>query len=194
MNDIDSHLTSQILASFRSKLLSSAGNFGLDNVPGMTGNFAGLNSAEGQIKNKWTSNSIYQESHYCPKPDSVGSGSYLSQSNSSPQLSPSSTTSSSNQNALSNEDLQTSPDSTFHTETADSPSGSYTDISYPPFPHSLSSQSNFSQSESDQAPTTKQKCPIRSSHILPPCRVCGDRASGFHYGANTCEACKVSIV
>lgn len=30
-----------------------------------------------------------------------------------------------------------------------------------------------------------------SSHTLPPCRVCGDKASGFHYGANTCEACKV---
>jgi len=25
---------------------------------------------------------------------------------------------------------------------------------------------------------------------LPPCRICGDKASGFHYGANTCEACK----
>ena len=28
--------------------------------------------------------------------------------------------------------------------------------------------------------------------ILPPCQVCGDNASGYHYGANTCEACKVS--
>lgn len=28
---------------------------------------------------------------------------------------------------------------------------------------------------------------------LPPCRVCGDKASGFHYGVNTCEACKVRI-
>ena len=27
--------------------------------------------------------------------------------------------------------------------------------------------------------------------MLPPCRVCGEKASGFHYGANTCEACKV---
>ncbi|XP_035829683.1 acetylcholinesterase-like [Aplysia californica] len=26
--------------------------------------------------------------------------------------------------------------------------------------------------------------------FLPPCRVCGDRAAGFHYGVNTCEACK----
>ena len=29
---------------------------------------------------------------------------------------------------------------------------------------------------------------------LPPCRVCGEKASGFHYGANTCEACKVMNV
>ena len=26
--------------------------------------------------------------------------------------------------------------------------------------------------------------------FLPPCRVCAQKASGFHYGANTCEACK----
>ncbi|XP_052065223.1 nuclear receptor subfamily 1 group D member 1-like isoform X2 [Mytilus californianus] len=25
---------------------------------------------------------------------------------------------------------------------------------------------------------------------LPPCRVCGEKASGLHYGANTCEPCK----
>ena len=29
--------------------------------------------------------------------------------------------------------------------------------------------------------------------MLPPCVICGDRSSGYHYGANTCEACKVSI-
>ena len=27
--------------------------------------------------------------------------------------------------------------------------------------------------------------------MLPPCTVCGEKASGFHYGANTCQACKV---
>ncbi|XP_060590429.1 vitamin D3 receptor-like isoform X2 [Ruditapes philippinarum] len=26
--------------------------------------------------------------------------------------------------------------------------------------------------------------------ILPPCVICNEKASGFHYGANTCEACK----
>lgn len=29
-----------------------------------------------------------------------------------------------------------------------------------------------------------------STPLLPPCRICGEKASGFHYGANTCEACK----
>ena len=29
--------------------------------------------------------------------------------------------------------------------------------------------------------------------MLPPCRVCSEKASGFHYGANTCEACKVGL-
>lgn len=28
--------------------------------------------------------------------------------------------------------------------------------------------------------------------ILPPCRICGAKATGYHFGAITCEACKVS--
>lgn len=37
----------------------------------------------------------------------------------------------------------------------------------------------------------KYKQVSKQTNLLPPCRVCGDKASGFHYGANTCEACKV---
>ena len=31
----------------------------------------------------------------------------------------------------------------------------------------------------------------KTTPMLPPCRVCGEKASGLHYGVNTCEACKV---
>lgn len=35
---------------------------------------------------------------------------------------------------------------------------------------------------------------VKKAKLLPPCRICGEKASGLHYGVNTCEACKVKIL
>lgn len=43
---------------------------------------------------------------------------------------------------------------------------------------------------SSDAEDSSSKVGKNAKCMLPPCRVCGDRASGFHFGANTCEACK----
>lgn len=52
-------------------------------------------------------------------------------------------------------------------------------------PQTLSTAVGDSSGGGTAGPTTS------AAPLLPPCRVCGEKASGFHYGANTCEACKV---
>ena len=29
---------------------------------------------------------------------------------------------------------------------------------------------------------------------LPPCKICGGNSTGYHFGAITCEACKVDVI
>ena len=57
---------------------------------------------------------------------------------------------------------------------------------------------NLKQNRALQKPSSKTLSKSSSSQslppMLPPCRVCGEKASGFHYGANTCEACKVCCI
>lgn len=40
---------------------------------------------------------------------------------------------------------------------------------------------------------TSSSSTSKTLQYLPPCRICGEKASGFHYGVNTCEACKVIL-
>ncbi|XP_061178252.1 nuclear receptor subfamily 1 group D member 2-like [Saccostrea echinata] len=65
------------------------------------------------------------------------------------------------------------------------PCSSSTDVVIATSPNSSSMDS--CQASPDSA---MQRSPSSSVPLLPPCRVCGERASGFHYGVNTCEACK----
>ena len=45
------------------------------------------------------------------------------------------------------------------------------------------------------APTSRKgkRKPPRNPIKLRPCKVCGAKASGIHFGAITCEACKVKM-
>ncbi|KAK6191923.1 hypothetical protein SNE40_003496 [Patella caerulea] len=44
--------------------------------------------------------------------------------------------------------------------------------------------------ESPKSTANAAKSSSSNNMCLPPCRICGEKASGFHYGVNTCEACK----
>ena len=48
------------------------------------------------------------------------------------------------------------------------------------------------KSEESKKPSANKTTQMKIKGPLPPCRVCEDDASGFHYGVYTCEGCKVS--
>ena len=50
-----------------------------------------------------------------------------------------------------------------------------------------SSPSRDTEVTSSTAPSTSG-----SKARLPPCKICKEKASGFHYGVNACQGCKVN--
>jgi hypothetical protein len=43
----------------------------------------------------------------------------------------------------------------------------------------------------DEKPEKRKRTAPTNTSLLPPCKICNEPAAGFHYGVNTCEACKV---
>jgi hypothetical protein len=45
-----------------------------------------------------------------------------------------------------------------------------------------------------KASSTNNGKPLYTTELQVLCRICGDRASGYHYGVHSCEGCKVKYL
>ncbi|KAL3842739.1 hypothetical protein ACJMK2_020727 [Sinanodonta woodiana] len=59
-----------------------------------------------------------------------------------------------------------------------------------PYQATVDSESGISSPGSKFSGESSSGSGMPRSPILPPCRICHEKASGIHYGLNTCEACK----
>jgi hypothetical protein len=68
-----------------------------------------------------------------------------------------------------------------------------------PPPSSIKTEPNLDQKQFSEANTMASLIKANGGKVPGtitvhvPCLVCGDEASGFHYGVNSCEGCKVNF-
>jgi hypothetical protein len=179
MNSLDTELTSQILSSIRNKLTSSM-------------NHSPETSKEQDVSELTLIKQEIQEDFVNYNDSFDNELSYPQTSQAYHQNLVNHYSASSLESCSSN----VSPDSSLNPSYASSASASPKELLQFGF-----AETDFGQSEQavscDSTQTAsgtggaKFKQASKQTNLLPPCRVCGDKASGFHYGANTCEACKV---
>lgn len=58
----------------------------------------------------------------------------------------------------------------------------------------MSQAGRLMASETDSEGQSSSSSTVKSPGSGPRCSVCGDEASGFHYGVDSCEGCKVTKV